>query len=242
MITVERLSKSLGGRLILSDISTAVAPGAITAVIGPSGAGKSTLLRAMSLLDPPDRGTVTIDGQAYAFPRSNSATLSPPWPLLTVVFQQLFLWPHLTIRQNITLPIEMANGSAPDGRVEQLLDLFDMRDFAERYPNEVSLGQRQRGAIARALALRPKYLLMDEITSALDVEYVAALLNHLKVLRQEGVGILLITHFIGFAKRAADQVIFMEGGKIIEAGGPDILTRSKTPRLAEFLSLVDTAT
>ena len=116
-----------------------------------------------------------------------------------------------------------------------------MGEFVDRYPNQVSLGQRQRAAIARALALQPRYLLLDEITSALDVEHVSALLNHLKILRDKGVGILLITHLIGFAKRAASQILFLEAGRIMEAGGPELLTAPKNGRLAKFLSLVDTA-
>lgn len=241
MILADNITKILGGRKVLTGVSANIEPGTITALIGPSGAGKSTLLRAMSLLDPPDEGKVTIDGREYSYPLRSDAAPASPWPRLTVVFQQLFLWPHLTVRRNITLSLERVNGNADHAYVEELIDLLAMREFVDRYPNEVSLGQRQRAAIARALALRPAYLLMDEITSALDVEYVAALLDHLRVLRNRGVGILLITHFIGFAKRAADHILFMETGRILESGGPEILLHPKTARVAEFLSLVDTA-
>ena len=116
-----------------------------------------------------------------------------------------------------------------------------MAEYADRFPNEVSLGERQRTALARASALRPKYLLLDEVTSALDVEHVSAVLNHLKTIRDQGVGILLITHLIGFARRAADHVLFMDHGCILEDGPAEILSHPQTERLQEFLSLVETA-
>lgn len=239
MLVGRDIEKTYGAKRVLRGVDVSVAPGQIAALIGPSGSGKSTLLRALALLDPPDRGDITVDAQGYSFPRKNGFT--PPWPALTIVFQQLFLWPHLTIRQNISLP--RGNGTAHDGdlSVRELFDLMEIEEFADRYPNQVSLGQRQRAAIARALALRPKYLLLDEITSALDVEHVSKLLNHLKTLRERGTGILLITHLIGFAKRAADQIIFMENGAVVEAGGAEILSAPESKRLSKFLSLVDTA-
>jgi ABC-type polar amino acid transport system ATPase subunit len=228
-------------RKILGGVNVSIEPGQITALIGPSGGGKSTFLRALSLLDPPDSGSITVDDVTYAYPKKSGNGVPPPWPKLTIVFQQLFLWPHLTVRQNIALPVGNANGHQSNGIVDELVDLFDLSEFADRYPNQVSLGQRQRAAIARALALQPKYLLLDEITSALDVEHVSKLLNHLKTLRDRGAGILLITHLIGFAERAAGQILFMESGTIVEAGGPELLSSPKTKRLSQFLSLVGTA-
>jgi len=239
MLTGSNINKSYQDRSILVDVNASVAPGQITALIGPSGSGKSTLLRSLALLDPPDKGTVTVDDIGYVFPRKNGNALLPPWPKLTIVFQQLFLWPHLTLRQNILLPL--GNDSGRSVKLEEIISLLDLDKFIDRYPNQVSIGQRQRAAIGRALALEPKYLLLDEITSALDVEHVSRLLNHLKSLRDQGVGILLIAHLIGFAKRSADQVLFLEDGRILEAGGPELLSSAKSERLAEFLSLVDTA-
>ena len=116
-----------------------------------------------------------------------------------------------------------------------------MADFIDRYPNEVSLGQRQLTAIARAIILKPKYLLLDEITSSLDVEYVATILRLLKRVREQGIAILIITHFISFAQQSADQVLFMENGRFVETGKPEILARPQSKRLAEFLSLVSEA-
>lgn len=239
MLVGRGIEKRYGAKRVLRGVDVSVAPGQIAALIGPSGSGKSTLLRALALLDPPDKGGVTVDAQDYSFPRKNGFT--PPWPALTIVFQQLFLWPHLTIRQNISLPRGNGRAKDADPAVRELYDLMEIEEFADRYPNQVSLGQRQRAAIARALALEPKYLLLDEITSALDVEHVSKLLSHIKTLRERGTGILLITHLIGFAKRAADQIIFMENGAVVEAGSAEILSAPESKRLSKFLSLVDTA-
>lgn len=241
MLIGKDLFKSVGGKSILQGVGVSISPGRITALIGPSGGGKSTLLRLLALLDPPDQGIVTIDDTTYTFPLPEGVELNPPWPKVTIVFQQLFLWPHCTIRQNITLPLKCAGNSDIGGKVEKLIDEFGIREFIDRFPNEVSLGQRQRAAIARALALNPAYLLLDEITSALDVEHVAVLLDLLKTLRDRGVAILLATHLIGFANRSADQVVFLEHGKVGEVGGPEILLTPKTERLEKFLSLVEIA-
>jgi ABC-type polar amino acid transport system ATPase subunit len=242
MLIGQNICKSFGQKQVLANVSASIAPGQITALIGPSGGGKSTFIRALSLLDPPDSGTIEVDEATYIFPTESGNNLTPPWPKVTIVFQQLFLWPHLTIRRNISLPVENVNGHRANNIVDELIELFDLGEFAERYPNQVSLGQRQRAAIARALALEPKYLLLDEITSALDVEHVSKLLDHLKSLRDRGTGILLITHLIGFAERAADQVLFMVSGTLVAAGGPELLSAPKSRRLAQFLSLVGTAT
>lgn len=239
MLVGNELYKSYGSTAALCGVTVTVQSGQITVVIGPSGGGKSTLIRALSLLDPPDSGTVKLDNTTYEYPWRNGTGFKPPWPTVTVVFQQLFLWPHLTIRDNILLPLRNAERLNAANRAEELIDSFGMGEYAGRHPNEVSLGQRQRAALARAVALRPKYLLLDEITSALDVEHVGKILDYLKKLRDEGTGILIVTHLIGFAKGAADQVVFMENGSIVEEGGPDLLLRPRNGRLARFLSLVD---
>ncbi len=241
MLKAQAISKSYDGCAMLDEVSADFAPGTITALIGPNGCGKSTLLRALSLLDPPDSGAVVIDGVQHSFPRVNGKEIVSPWPRLTMVFQQLFLWPHLTIRQNIALPLELLTGIA-DGKIDSLIDLLDMGEYVDRYPNQVSLGQRQRAAIARALALEPKYLLLDEITSALDVEQISTILEQLKALRDSGMCIVLVTHLIGFAKNAADQVIFVRNGRVEESGTPGILTCPKSDSLRRFLSLLETGT
>ena len=241
MLIGENIRQSYAGHEILNGINLSVAPGQITAVLGPSGAGKSTLLRTLSLLDLPDSGRVIVDDATYTFPQKSKNQVIGPWPKLTVVFQQLFLWPHLTLRQNILLPLEKLNPDRMNGEVTALIERFELEDLVDRYPNEVSLGQRQKVALVRALVLKPKYLLLDEITSALDVEHVSKVLEHLQTLKAQGTGILLVTHLIGFAKNSADQVVFMENGSILEAGGPKLLTSPSNGRLAKFLSLVETA-
>jgi ABC-type polar amino acid transport system ATPase subunit len=239
MLAGQKLRKTFGSLVALNDVDVSVARDKITVVIGPSGSGKTTLLRALALLDPPDRGCVSIDGTAFQFPRRNSGTLAPPWPKVTVVFQQLFLWPHLTLRENILLPLRLNGGDF--ARFEEVIRLFGMIDFLDRYPNEASLGQRQRAALARALVLEPHYVLLDEITSALDIEQTGIIMNYLFSLRDRGIGLMVVTHFIGFAKRIlarreGDQLVFLEGGSVLESGDIGVLENPKHPRLRAFLA------
>ena len=156
------------------------------------------------------------------------------------MFQSLFLWPHLTLRENILLPGRNVNKNA-EKDIEGLIKLFEMDHFIDHYPNEASIGQRQRVALARSLILNPHYLLLDEITSALDIEQTAKILTKLTHLKERDIGIFLITHHIGFARRAADQVVFMSGGRIEEIGGPEILDRPQSDRLKQFLSMTELA-
>jgi ABC-type polar amino acid transport system ATPase subunit len=239
MITARNLSKKRGDKPVLVDVDLTLTPGRVTAIIGPSGGGKTTLLRALALLDPADAGTLQIDGAAYKFPLDPEAPFVAPWPRLTAVFQQLFLWPHLTLRENILLPLRCLKRADADQIVDPLVDRFDMAGFVDRYPNQVSGGQQQRAALARALALKPDYLLLDEITSALDVEQSAILLSHLSELRGTGIGILLISHHLHFLQRASDEVVFLDAGRIIETGGPDMLTAPKTQRVARFVEAAE---
>jgi ABC-type polar amino acid transport system ATPase subunit len=238
MLSCSNIRKSYGDHEIVRGVSAQFKPGTISAIIGPSGTGKSTFLRVLSLLEPADSGSIQIDGKDVHFPQAEDANAAHPWPRLTTVFQQLFLWPHLTIRENICLPVRKTDRIKSGGLVDQIMRDLLVTEFADRYPNQVSQGQRQRAAIARAIALKPTYLLLDEITSALDVEHVGIVLDYLQRLRDEGVAIVLITHLIGFARDAADQVIFMEHGRIEEFGTASILAEPQTVRLADFLSLV----
>lgn len=239
MLSARGIHKSFGDKVVLRGIDLDIAPGTITCAIGPSGAGKTTLLRALGLLDCPDGGSISLDGMAYDFPRDPALPFTPsPWPTLTSVFQSLFLWPHLTLRENIMLPARNCNPQA-EKDIEGLIALFEMAGFIDHYPNQASIGQRQRAALARALILNPSYILLDEITSALDVEQTARILTKLGHLKERNIGIFLITHQIGFARRMADQVVFMDSGVIAEKGDPDILFHPKTARLQQFLSTVE---
>ena len=227
MLSGKNLCKKQADRDVLRSVSLDIEPGTITSLIGPSGAGKTTLLHALSFADIPESGTIRMDASAFSFP----ATKSPsPSPLIALVFQQLFLWPHLTLRQNVTLPNRSSNAE-----IDELISAFGMENFIDRYPNQTSLGQRQRAALGRAIALKPRYLLLDEITSALDIEQVEALSVHLEKLKSRGTGILAVTHLIHFAQRISDHILFMDKGEIVERGGKELISNPKNQRVKDFL-------
>lgn len=241
MLTGRNIHKSFGSVEVLRGIDLTIAPGTITAVLGPSGSGKTTLLKALALLEPPDKGEVKIDENVYEFPATWSEPEPSPWPKVTVVFQDLFLWPHLSNRQNILLPARLRPGNNADGDLPQLIDQLRLAEFIDRHPNQVSRGQRQVIAIARAIALKPKYLLLDEITSSLDLERAGALTEVLRSLAAEGVGILVITHQLGFAKNVARRVAFLDTGTIIEEGDSSIVESPNSERLRSFIGLIKKA-
>ncbi len=231
------ITKQIGAHKIVNGVDIEIAKGKVTVLIGPSGGGKSTLIRALAILDPPTSGTIFIDDQHYYFP-AQSSNFRIPWPKLTVVFQQLFLWPHLTLRENIELPHKTPIDATVRGEIETVIDEFEMREWVNRFPNQVSNGQRQRAAIARAVCLSPSYILFDEITSALDVEQVGKVLNYLMTLKRKEIGILLVTHMLEFAKKCADKVLFMDAGRIVESGTPEVIVSPKTKRMQQFLSIL----
>ena len=251
MLAAHDLVKNYGPHRVLDGVSLALKPGELTALIGPSGSGKTTLLRALAGLEKPDQGIIQLgearfDGAVVApegvdWPYTGTAAATSPaatppfWPQVTVVFQQLFLWPHLTLRENILLPARNLQGRDHNAALAHWVKKLDMAEFIDRYPNEASGGQKQRVAIARALMLRPQFLLLDEITSALDVQQTARILEFLPELKAHGMGILLITHALNFARQAADQVAYIEGGKILEAGPAMLLNKPKTAALKKFM-------
>jgi ABC-type polar amino acid transport system ATPase subunit len=241
MLRADQIVKTYDGTQVLNRVSLTVEPGTACVLIGPSGAGKSTLLRCLALLEEPDSGTVCIDDRSYVFP-SPTNHVNPPWPELTVVFQQHFLWPHLTLWNNITLPLRSRLSAAQiQATLKELVDLFDMSGFIHRYPNEASIGQRQRVALARALALQPRYILLDEVTSSLDVEQIENLFRHLRLLLKRGIGVLLITHLLGFARAIlrdtpGSDVVFLDEGRVAATGGLDLLDTPPEGRVREFMA------
>jgi ABC-type polar amino acid transport system ATPase subunit len=241
MLQVKNVTKSYGGTKVLKGIDLSVEPGKISVLIGPSGSGKTTLLKVLAFLENPDSGSVSVDDHTYDFPLKKGTQIVAPWPKVTVVFQQLFLWPHMTLLQNMTLPLLARKQDDDSPRVKELIELFDMKDFIYRYPNEASLGQRQRAALVRALLLEPEYILLDEITSSLDVEQTAIILSKLKELRDKGIGILTITHLLQFAHEAADRVVFLDDGAVLEEGGPQLLVNPRHERIRKFVSVVKAA-
>ena len=233
MLEARELTKTVNSRDILTDVSLSVNPGEAVVLVGPSGSGKTTVLRLMAGLDDSYKGQTLLDGQQMReMPREDL------WPSVTLVFQQLFLWPHLTLWENVTLAMDKDSMDACRDQVDVLCARLGLDGLMAHYPNELSLGEKQRAALTRALLVRPRYLLLDEVTSALDVESaqeVVALLGECKT--EERVGLLIVTHHLGLARRLADRVVFLDRGTVVESGGVEILERPGTPRLERFLSI-----
>lgn len=230
MLTVKNITKYRDENTVLESVDLNIQPGTITSLIGPSGAGKTTLLNVLAFAAFPDKGEVVIDDVNFSFPII-SETLPHPSSKVAMVFQQLFLWPHLTLRENITLSNKM-NGE----EIDELISAFGMQGFIDRYPNQTSLGQRQRAALARAIALKPRYLLLDEVTSALDIEQIEAIVKYLEKLKSNGTAVVAVTHLLHFARRISDQIVFMDKGKIVEVGNKDVISNPKEARTKEFLA------
>ncbi|MCD7097253.1 amino acid ABC transporter ATP-binding protein [Stenotrophomonas sp. MMGLT7] len=234
---------------MLDDVSLHLPAGSVTAIIGPSGAGKSTLLRTINHLERVDAGFVAVDGELVGYRRDGDvlhelreAEIRRRRADIGMVFQNFNLFPHLTVLENvIEAPIAVRGASRADAerQAHALLARVGLADKAGAYPRQLSGGQQQRVAIARALALRPKVLLFDEPTSALDPELVNEVLAVIEELARSGTTLVIVTHEIGFARRIADTVVFMEQGRIVEAGPPQqLFARPTHPRTAEFLAKV----
>jgi len=238
-LVVERLSKSFGRKEVLRSIDLSVAEHEVVALIGASGSGKSTLLRCINLLEPVDAGRVVIGEEEITAPGVKVDAIRRR---IGIVFQAFNLFPHMRVTDNITLgPRKVLHVPAAEAERQavELLDRFGLADKRAEYPDRLSGGQQQRVAIVRALAMRPDVLLLDEVTSALDPELVAEVLDVIKGLAQGGMTMIIATHEMGFARDIATRVCFLDGGRIIEEGPPDRMFRApEQERTRQFLQSI----
>jgi polar amino acid transport system ATP-binding protein len=235
-IRIEELRKSFGPNYVLKGISLTVAPHEVICLIGASGSGKSTLLRCINLLEPIDSGRIWLLGQEVTQP---GVDVNMVRRRVGIVFQSFNLFPHMTVLRNVTLApmkaLRMPRSEA-EAVAGELLERFGLADKRTEYPDRLSGGQQQRVAIMRALALQPQILLLDEVTSALDPELVAEVLDVIRGLAAGGMTMLIATHEMGFAKDVANRVCFLEDGQIVEQAPPaELFTDPKDERTQRFL-------
>ncbi len=239
MIEFSNLNKWFGALHVLSDINLSVAKGEVVVVCGPSGSGKSTLIRCVNGLEPFQKGGLIVDGTELG---GSEARLRDLRMEVGFVFQQFNLYPHKTALENVTLaPIHVRKLSKVDAeeRGRALLAKVGLGDKMGNYPHQLSGGQQQRVAIARSLAMQPKIMLFDEPTSALDPEMINEVLDVMVSLAREGMTMMVVTHEMGFARKVADRVIFMDRGAIVEMASPEtFFTAPKNDRTRDFLSKV----
>ena len=241
-LSLKNIRKSYGEELVISDLNLDLAQHQVKVLIGASGSGKSTLLRCINLLEDIDDGQIFLDGEDISEVGVDADAVRAT---IGSVFQSFNLFPHLTVLENITLaPVKVHGRSKSEASVEalELLNRFGLADKANQYPELLSGGQQQRVAILRALICKPKLLLLDEVTSALDPVLIAEVLALISELKSEGMTMLIATHEMGFAKKVADEVLFLKGGVIIESGEPTaMLSNPQTPELRAFLSALSEA-
>jgi glutamate transport system ATP-binding protein len=239
LVVIDKVEKHFGDLHVLNDINTVVNRGEVVVVIGPSGSGKSTLCRAINRLETIDSGTITIDGERLP---EEGAALARLRADVGMVFQSFNLFAHKTVLENVTLaPIRVKKLSRKDAeeRAMQLLERVGVANQAKKMPAQLSGGQQQRVAIARSLAMRPKVILLDEPTSALDPEMINEVLDVMVGLANDGMTMIVVTHEMGFARKAADRVLFMADGKIVEEATPaEFFDNPQTDRAKDFLSKV----
>ncbi len=239
MLMGKNISKSIAGRKILLSIDVDLIPGEVVALVGSSGGGKSTLIRNLALLEKPDAGKIMIDEMQFDFPMTGRPLPNHIHPLVSVVFQQFHLWPHLKIIDNLLMPLKQQHIFINQIEFDELTNYFEIDHLLNRYPHQVSMGQKQRIAFIRAVLLKPKYLLLDEITSALDIQHIGKMMRFIKRLAEKNTGILIATHLIGFAANIADEIIFLNDGKIVERGDKVILRQPRTELFAKFLNYLE---
>ena len=242
VLELVNIRKSFGSELVLNNLSLVVPEHTATVLIGASGSGKSTLLRCINLLESIDDGQIFLDGDEISDPLINVDDVRRR---LGMVFQSFNLFPHKTVLENITLsPIKVHDKSKDEANTAalELLKRFDLSDKADQYPDRLSGGQQQRVAIIRSLAVNPRLLLLDEVTSALDPVLVNEVLTAVRDLKSDGMTMVLATHEMGFATQVADEVCFLESGNIIERGTADqVLHNPQNPKTQEFLKRVHQA-
>ncbi|MEL7114162.1 MAG: amino acid ABC transporter ATP-binding protein [Pseudomonadota bacterium] len=230
-LALRQVIKRFGANTVLDGIDLEVAAGQMVCLIGASGSGKSTLLRCANLLEPIDDGEIWLDGEDISVPGLDPQGVRRR---VGMVFQSYNLFPHMTAAENVMLAPRRVHGRSRDDllpEVAALMTRFGLGDRLGHYPDQLSGGQQQRVAIVRALAMKPEVMLFDEITSALDPQLVGEVLDVLRVLKAEGMTMVLATHEMGFAREAADKVCFLQAGRIVEEGAPEALFN--TPQRAE---------
>jgi glutamate transport system ATP-binding protein len=239
MIRMTDVEKHFGDLHVLRTINLEVAAGQVVVVLGPSGSGKSTLCRTINRLEPIDSGTIEVDGKVLPAEGKALASLRAD---VGMVFQSFNLFAHKTILQNVTLaPLKVRKTGKADAERAgmMLLERVGIANQRDKYPAQLSGGQQQRAAIARALAMKPKVMLFDEPTSALDPEMVQEVLDVMTTLAREGMTMLVVTHEMGFARRAANRVVFMSDGEIVEDAPPDtFFTKPRSDRAKDFLGKI----
>ncbi|MEU9832139.1 amino acid ABC transporter ATP-binding protein [Streptosporangium sp. NPDC048047] len=239
LLTIDGVWKNYHGHSVLRGIDLSVGAHEVVCLIGASGSGKSTLLRCVNLLETVDDGTIHLDGQEITDVRADADDVRRR---IGIVFQAFNLFPHMTVLDNITLAPRKVHGTGREQAEEQareLLGRFGLADKALAYPDRLSGGQQQRVAIIRALATRPRLMLLDEVTSALDPELVTEVLGIIRELKDTGMTMILTTHEMGFCREIADTVCFLDGGVLLERGTPEqVFTDPRQPRTREFLRSV----
>jgi glutamate transport system ATP-binding protein len=239
LVRLSGVNKWFGELHVLQDIDLDIARGEVVVVIGPSGSGKSTLCRAINRLEPIDKGEITIDGALLPAEGKELARLRAD---VGMVFQSFNLFAHKTVLENVSLgPVKVRKKSKgeAESRSRELLERVGVASQADKYPAQLSGGQQQRVAIARALAMEPKVMLFDEPTSALDPEMINEVLDVMVGLAKDGMTMVVVTHEMGFARRAANRVVFMDGGRVVETAEPEtFFTNPESDRAKDFLSKI----
>jgi len=242
VLEISEVRKAFGSEVVLEDISITVPEHTATVLIGASGSGKSTLLRCINLLELIDDGTIKLDGEEITSVTTNPDEVRRK---LGMVFQSFNLFPHMKVLENIILAPMRVHGISRDEASEKAIELlkrFGLSEKADQYPDRLSGGQQQRVAIIRSLAVQPRLLLLDEVTSALDPVLVNEVLSTVRDLKDHGMTMVLATHEMGFAKQVADEVCFLEKGRILEWGSPEQMLENPTnPRTKDFLQRVHEA-